>query len=75
MKDLRKEFIQAFNEKPGSGGRTKLLKRCLETGENFFELYLNFQKPDSKQTTIFETIANSKKQSDKANPLCWETLA
>jgi len=75
MNDLKQQFIKAFNEKPGSGSRAKLLKKCMETGENFFELYLNFQKSDSRQITLFETIAGNKKTSDKANPLTWETLA
>jgi len=75
MTNLQQQFIKAFSEKPGSGSRARLLKRCMETGENFFELYLNFQKPDSRQITLFETIATDKKTSDKANPLHWETLA
>jgi len=75
MNNLRNEFQIAFSEKPGSGGRARLLKKCMETGENFFELYFDSLKPDSRQITLFETIATSKKQSDKPNPISWETLA
>jgi len=75
MTDLKQQFIKAFNEKPGSGGRTKLLKRCLETGENFFELYFDSLKSDSKQITLFGTIATDKKAPDEANPISWETIA
>jgi len=75
MKDLQKEFQTAFKSKVGSGARAALLKKCAEKGINFFELYFNSLKPDSRQTTLFETIATSKKQSDKPNPISWETLA
>jgi len=75
MTNLQQQFIKAFSEKPGSGSRARLLKRCLETGENFFELYFNSLKSDSKQITLFETIASNKKTPDKGNPLTWKTLA